>query len=328
MVAMPLWDLQAWAHEAAAVHSPILLFTSAEAGSGKTTGVELNKFLVPRGLSTVGISEAALFRAIEMYEPTIAVDEADTILVENEALRAVINSGWTRGSGVLRCVGESNTPHLFPTFSPKILGSKGLKFPDTVLSRSIIIEMKRRKASEKVEHFDARDDEGLAGLRRQALRWTIDNAEALRTARPEMPAGFENRLGDNWRLMFAIADLAGGEWPERAREAAVVLSKRESASLGVQLLADIRDFFQGRADLLTEADRVWSANLVEVLIALDERPWADFKRGKGLTQAQLARLLRPSGVVSGSVRIGVTTHKGYYLHQFQDAFERYLADGT
>jgi hypothetical protein len=29
----------------------------------------------------------------------IIVDEADTMLIDNEPLRAVINSGWTRGSG-------------------------------------------------------------------------------------------------------------------------------------------------------------------------------------------------------------------------------------
>jgi hypothetical protein len=173
LLTIALWIMMAWVHQAAAVHSPILLFTSPEANSGKTTGLELVSFLAPRGLSMVGISEAALFRTIEMYEPTILVDEADTILVDNEALRAVINSGWTRGSGVLRCVGDSNTPHLFPTFAPKALASKGLKFPDTTISRCIIIRLKRRKKSERVERFKSKDDAGLGDLRRQAMRWAV-----------------------------------------------------------------------------------------------------------------------------------------------------------
>src|SRR5262249_25659741 len=141
---------------------------------------------------------------------TVIVDEADTAFVENEALRAVVNSGWTRGSGVLRCIGDANTPHLFPTFCPKAIGMKGRKLPDTTLSRCIIVEMKRKKPLDRAEHFEHVDDADLGELRRQCMRWSMDNAGMLRGVTSQMPAGFDNRLGDNWRLMFAIADLAGG----------------------------------------------------------------------------------------------------------------------
>jgi hypothetical protein len=203
LVTIALWILMAWVHQVAATHSPILLLWSAEPDSGKATTVDLVKFLAPRGLSSVGISEASLFRSIEMYAPTIIIDEADTVLVDNEPLRAVINSGWTRGSAVVRCVGDSNTPHPFPTFAPKVIGSKGLRFPDTTLSRSIIIKINRKKRSEKVEHFNALDDAELADLRRQLLRYAMDNGEVLKNAQrqTQMPVGFENRLGDNWRLL-------------------------------------------------------------------------------------------------------------------------------
>ena len=91
-VAVALWVLFAWVHDTAAVHSPILLATSAEANSGKTTLINVVRFLVPRSLVCAGISEAALFRVVEKYEPTIIVDEADVLLLENEPLRAVINA--------------------------------------------------------------------------------------------------------------------------------------------------------------------------------------------------------------------------------------------
>src|SRR6516225_7746919 len=101
-----LWIMMAWAHADAAIYSPILMTTSAEANSGKTTLLNLVGFLAPRSLSTVETTGAVLFRSIEKWSPTIIVDEADTMLVDNEPLRAVINSGWTRGSGVLRCDGD------------------------------------------------------------------------------------------------------------------------------------------------------------------------------------------------------------------------------
>jgi hypothetical protein len=322
VLTIALWVLMAWVHQAAATHSPVLLFTSPEANSGKTTALELIKLLVPHGLSSVGISEAALFRTIEMYDPTILVDEADAILVDNEALRAVVNSGWTRGSGVLRCVGDSNTPHLFPTFAPKVIASKGLKFPDTTLSRAIIISMKRRKKSEPVEHFNSEDDVGLGALRRQAMRWGADNAEGLKKAAPEMPPGFENRLGDNWRLLLAVADLAGGEFPEKAREAAATISQtRVDHSAGVRLLADVKVIFAAMG-----TDRLPSGTIVEALAALEDRPWAEWKSGKPITKNQLAHLLTPFAVVPGTIRIGDSTAKGYQLAHFREAFERYLGD--
>jgi hypothetical protein len=212
-----LWILMAWVHPGAAIYSPILLTTSAEANSGKTTLLNVIGFLVPRSLCTVGVTEAVLFRSIERWEPTIIVDEADTLLVHNEPLRTVINSGWTRGSGVPRCAGGVKTPHLFPTFCPKAIGMKGRKLPDTTMSRCIIIEIKRKKPSDRVEHFHHLDDPELANLRRRAQRWTMDNIATLKAAEPELPTGFDNRLGDNWRLMLAIADVAAGEWPDLAR---------------------------------------------------------------------------------------------------------------
>jgi putative DNA primase/helicase len=317
-----LWILLAWAHSEVAVHSPILLATSAEAGSGKTTLIDLIGLLAPRGLSCVGISEAALFRSIEQHGPTIVIDEADVALVDNEPLRAVVNSGWTRGSGVLRCVGDDKTPHLFPTFTPKVIGLKGLRLPDTTTSRCIIIELKRRKPTEAAERFRHIDDSNLADLRRQAMRWTADNTEALKAAAPEMPAGFDNRLGDNWQLLLAIADAAGGEWPELGRRGAIAIAKAldaNDASVSVRLLADIKAILEEQ-----RTDRIASARLVGLLGIMEDRPWPEWKGGKPLTQNGLARLLRSFGICPDTIRIGETTAKGYLLSQFKDAFDRYL----
>jgi hypothetical protein len=316
-----LWILMTWVHQEAAIHSPILLVTSAEANSGKTTLVNLIGFMVPRGLISVGISEAALYRAIELYEPVILVDEADTALIDNEALRGVVNSGWTRGQGVLRCIGDSNTPHLFPTFCPKVLGMKGRKLPDTTMSRCIVIELRRKKPAERAEHFDHTDDADLSNLRRHAMRWSMDNIGALKAVSPPMPPGFENRLGDNWRLLLAVADLAGGEWPELARQAAATVAKvAGDASIGVRLLTDIRRIFEERG-----VDRIASAELVSVLGEMEDGPWPEWKGGKPITQAGVARVLKPFGIVPDTIRISPDkTAKGYYLAGFQDAFERYL----
>ena len=248
------------------------------------------------------------------------------ILINNEALRAVINSGWTRGSCVPRCIGDEKTPHAFPTFCPKAIGMKGKRLPDTTLSRSIIIEMRRKKAGENIPaHFRSIDDAGLAELRRRALRWATDNGEKLEDAEPIMPPGFDNRLGDNWHLLLAIADSAGGEWPSKARTAGVRLSKvADVTSIGVQLLAAVKAAFDG-ADGLNPLERISSAELAETVGADASSPFSEWKGGKPITQAQLARALKPFRIAPEVIRLpGGGTIRGYVRSQFEDEWERYL----
>lgn len=206
---------------------------------------------------------------------------------------------------------------------------KGQRLPDTTMSRSIVIEMKRKKSSETVMHFRSIDDAGLAELRQRALRWANDNGEKLDGAEPDMPPGFDNRLGDNWSLLLAIADLAGDEWPTLARKAAAKLSDvAEASSTGVQLLADIRLIFDGPQDgfeKLEPLDAISSAELVRRLGADDGSRWHEFKGGKPLTQLQLARELKRFKIYPDRVTpLGQSQTRGYARAWFEDAWGRYL----
>src|SRR5262249_27863248 len=153
--------------------------------------------MVPRGVSSAEISAAALYRVIKKWNPTILVDEADTIFRQNDDLRQVVNGGWTRGQGVWRCHPDTLEPELFPTFAPKAISMKGLRLPDTTLSRSVVLMMKRKRRNEIVGDFMHQDDAELQNLRNQLARWAQDNMEKLRDARPVVPDGFQNRLAAN-----------------------------------------------------------------------------------------------------------------------------------
>ena len=163
---------------------------------------------------------------------------------DKTALRSVINSGHTRGQGVVRCVEPDHTPQLFKTFGPKAIGMVGRKLPATTLGRCIIVELRRRKNSEPVERFAHKDDAELEESRRRLLRWSTDNEDALQDAEPSMPDAFDNRRADNWRVMFAVADLAGEDWGEKARFAAAKLEgASDTSSIGVdyrQAYAELR----------------------------------------------------------------------------------------
>jgi putative DNA primase/helicase len=317
-----LWVIFSWVHAEAAIHSPILVVTSPEAECGKTTLLNLLGYLVRRALTSVGISAAVLYRSIEKWGPTLIIDEADAAFVQNEELRTVVNSGWTRGQGVLRCEGDEHEPRLFPTFCPKAIGLKGKKLPDTTASRAIVIELKRKLEREEVMDFRHIDDPGLQELRQKLRRYAMDNVGALQNANPKLPDGFANRVAGNWHLLLAIAETAGGEWPEKAREAAAGIAKLKAtldATIGLQLLADIRT-------ALGKKDCMFSATLIAILAADPEGPWAEYNRGKQITQKQVANRLKAYGIVSETLWINELSAKGYKRQSFEDVWRRYLPE--
>jgi hypothetical protein len=209
----------------------------------------------------------------------------------------------------------------FRTFCAKAIAGIG-RLPDTVADRAIIISLKRRMPSEPCERLrrSVADAEAMP-LRAMLTTWATANLDVLREAQPDIPGTLDDRAVDGWEVLIGLADVAGGEWPRRARVAALALScgdAREDESSGVRLLADIRAVFEDRG-----VDRLPSAEISRALGGLEEAPWGDL-RGKPLDPRGLARRLRPFGVRPTTIRIGEETAKGYTREHFGDAWGRYL----
>jgi Protein of unknown function (DUF3631) len=320
-VAMALWCLQAWAIDAAYV-SPFLMFTSPEMRCGKSTALSLLYRTSPRTVFASNISPASLFRYIDSCHPVLLIDEADTFARDDEQLRGILNSGHSRDTAfVIRCEGDDNTPKEFSTWSPKAIAAIG-KLAATLRDRAIILPMKRKKPGERVAKLRAQDGEPFVTLRRKAARWAGDNLEVLKAARPGPTETLNDRAQDNWELLFAIADLAGGDWPKLARNAALSLTgaEIEDATLKVQLLAAIKSVFEALA-----VDRVSSETLVAELVKDSDEPWAVYgKAGKPISQRQVASLLSEFKIKPNNMRLADGgQRKGYNLGWFKDAFERY-----
>jgi putative DNA primase/helicase len=319
-----LWIMLSWVHDEVATHSPILCITSAEPESGKSTLMGLIALLMHKCISSVEASEAAIYRAIKRWQPSFCFDEFDSVLANDDkvALRSIINSGHTRGSGVLRCVGDDSQPELFRTFAPKAIGMNGRRLPPPTLSRCNFVEMRRRKKDEQVAKFEHQDDSGLAELRSRARRWAIDNEETLRNSRPSIPEELQNRRADNWRLQLAIADLCDGAegYGERARAAAVrIEGKTDNSTKSVRALVAIKAIFQE-----VGSDAISSEDLISKMTRDEDSDWADWYRGKPITQAQLARLLKSYQIIPEQIRIGDNKQKrGYLRVRFLEAWERY-----
>ena len=301
--------------------SPRLGIRSPTKGCGKTTLLDVVAQLVLKPLSAANISASAVFRVVEAVQPVLLVDEADSFLSEQEELRGILNSGHRRGGSVLRVTGEDLEPRSFSTYGACAIALIGT-LPATLSDRSVLIDLTRRKPDEAIEPFRFDRVEHLAELRRKLARWITDNAEAAAATEPQMPALY-NRAADNWRGLLSIATVAGADWLARGHRAALAgadIDIDEGSRLEL-LLGDVRDIFAR-----LETDRIPSADLIEELVKIEPRPWAEYgKSGKPITQNKLARLLKQVGIAPEQIRFGVAdSRKGYQLHQFEDAFQRFL----
>lgn len=317
--AMALWAIHAHVHNAA-LHSPILAIVAPEKRCGKTTGLKLLSRLCPRALTTSNITPASVYRTVDEYQPTLLIDELETFLSVCPSFRGILNSCHDRELALVIRM-EGGQLRAFSTWAALAVAVIG-NLPETVADRSIIIRLERKRPDETVERLRPDNGDHLRGLGRRAALSAQEHMERLRGADPIIPAGLDDRAADNWRPLFAIADVAGGRWPELARKVAVMLSgnARVDESPGVIMLGDIRMVRNERG-----IDRViTTTDLLAALAAREDRPWPEWNGGSPITASQLARLLKPFGIRPTTIRIGTETAKGYRFADFDDAFARYL----
>ena len=313
-IVLSLWVLHAWTMDAGDI-SPLMVLVSPTKRCGKTSVLILIYFLTPRSELSSNITAPALFRYIEDVRPTLLIDEADSFAKDNEELRGILNSGHTKAAAnVIRNV--DHKPRRFSTWAPKAIATIGT-LADTLEDRAVVVRLQRKPPGATVERLGRRDNADFAALRSQAARWAADNFDKLADPDPKMPK-LNDRAADNWRPLLAIADLAGGTWPEEARRAACLLAgEQQDGAIGVELLRDIRSTFG-------DDDVIRSSDLVAKLTADAERPWAEWKHGRPLTQKQLAGLLAPFHIISLTVHPpGLPDGKGYRRIDFEEAWAAY-----
>jgi Protein of unknown function (DUF3631) len=331
-VAVALWDAHAHLIDCFDA-TPRLAFLSPEPGSGKSRALEIMETLVPNRMMAADASASVMFRAVSATEtrPTILFDEIDAVFGPgaggDEQLRAFINAGHRRGAGMWRCVGDGSnqTPQEFPSYCAVAMAGLG-SLPDTILTRSVIIRMRRRAPNERVESWRRRSHEPQGhALRERLATWATSVSQDVTGAVPVMPEGVTDRPADVWEPLLAVADAAGGHWPTRARSACLELvtaaRQDDKASLGIKLLTDLRDVFNG-------AERMPTAHILTSLNALDDSPWADIS-GRPLDARGLAKRLSEYVTTDGTpvkarnIKTGDGVVKGYYAADLTDAWTRY-----
>jgi hypothetical protein len=305
--------------------TPYLAVNSPEKQSGKTRLLEVLRLLVCGAWFTGRVTAAVLYRKVDTERPTLLLDESDAAFKGEEsyaeALRGVLNTGYRIRGATSGCVGQGAniTYKDFSTFCPKAIA--GLKtLPDTVADRSIPIRLKRARRGEVARFREREAQREASDIAAKLGMWCAASVQELREARPEIPARLSDRQADCCEPLIAIADLAGGDWPEAARKAIVRLCGEAQAgneSDSVRLLADIKGIFTGR-----EPGEIPSADLCEALAQIETSPWAEWSKGKPLSKVKLSRLLKPFEIYPAQIRSG--SARGYRLADFQEAFSLYL----
>jgi hypothetical protein len=325
--AVTLWiaatyALPAWAH------APRLVIRAPEKRCGKSRLLDVTEATCHHPLITVNVSPAAVYRSIGSDDtPTLLIDEADTIFTGdggNDDIRGLLNAGHQRNRPALRWDPNAHRLEEIPTFAMAALAGIG-QMPDTIEDRAVVIRMRRRAPGEAVAPYrHKRDARALGELAERLAVWVGRHLTALEHAEPTMP--LEDRAADTWEPLIAVADLAGADWPERARHAAKLLTDEHDettvASERIRLLADSRAAF---ADL----DAIPTSLLIDRLKADPEAPWASHG-GTGLTAMRLAALLREYDIRSATIRFPapIGQAKGYYRADFTDAWDRYVGPET
>jgi Protein of unknown function (DUF3631) len=325
--------------------APRLRVKSPQKRCGKTRFLEVSSWLAYNPLKTANISAAALVRSIGDDPPTIIFDEADAVFGKGlkgdekaEHLRGILNAGFDRNQPYTRWDVTTRSLEICETFALAIIAGIG-DLPDTIEDRSVPLILARKTKDESctvigphgpcqlVHKFRPRRDVGyLLGLRERLAAWVLPRADQIGAAEPGMPDGLNDRAEDVWEALIAVADLAGGLWPERARAAAVKLmadAETDGAdrSLGLRLLADLRDIFAG------SGGAAWlpTSDLVAGLCRVEESPWRTINHGNPIDANRLAMLLRPWDVRPQQIKTPPNTvTRGYYADSFRQVWARYL----
>jgi hypothetical protein len=303
---------------------------SPEKRCGKTTLLSVLAGMACNPVVASNITVGALFRAIDEAGPTLLIDEADTFMGANSAMRGILNAGNTRQTAfVLRLAsrrGRKEAPALegrgvsevvkFSCWCPKVIAMIG-KAPETLADRCIVVNMTRKLTTEKCAPLSEFDP---VPIRRALARWAQDNAEKVRQWPRQPTEILGDRASDTFEPLMVLAAMAGEGMEDELREAAVKLCGYENVQPeAASLLLDIMSVF-----LMRQTQKLFSRDLAAILKGKSGWVAYDVTSRKAVTELSIAVTLRKYGIKPTTIRIGSTVSKGYKWGDFRSALDHYV----
>jgi hypothetical protein len=309
--AVVLWAAATHAHQQFSTF-PRLAFLSPEPASGKTRALEITLQLCARPRMELDPTGPAVANVISLDHPTLGIDETDTIFGKSgsssakQQLRSILNSGYKAGATMTRKSGAGYVST--PVFGPVAFAGMG-NLPETLMTRSVVIRMRKRRKEESIEPYFSRVHAPLGAMLGNSLaQWGGIVAADLAGAWPELPDGIQDRAAECCEPLCAVADSAGGNWPETGRAALreIFLDVAEHAgpSPSQRVLADLMTVWPGNKASAS------SRALSDALRTLDGAPWHTLWPPESGPR-ELAALLSSHHVSPVKVKVGGKALQGY-----------------
>lgn len=195
------------------------IWLNADAGSGKSTVMDIIIQYAFNGLSNVGSTPAVIFRTIENNGSTLALDEFENMNGEDKSLiLTILKVGFKSGAIVSRCSEKNYEPVVFSAFSPKIFA--GISDIDNVLlTRCIKINMKMAKDKSSISDFDLNNPERkieTAKIKNELYIFGLKYADKISNYYNDsnlfsLEQDYTPREKDLWQPLMAIAKVVDDE---------------------------------------------------------------------------------------------------------------------
>lgn len=317
---LALWTMMTfvWPHFDAI---PYLVITSETKRSGKTRLSELLSFVASVPLNMAGMTAAAVYNSIKDLNPTMFIDEAETLSGESaEVMRSVLNVGYRKGQTIPRVYRGKVVQ--WPVYCPKAFILIGDVY-DTLRDRSIVVIMRRGAPADRFLYETAKIDGDDLRQRAADIMFAVKkDVVAAYEASPGLPF-LQDRDEEIWSPLFAIASILCPDRLDQLTRAAVDIATMKTAPKRKYTELELGEAEQEAtnaeyaerllADMLTVMGHhkvIYSADALDKLHALPTGPWRKF-RGQGLTAYDMGHLLeRFQGVKPRLIRTGSSKKAG------------------
>lgn len=284
--------------------SPRLAFLSDVPGSGKTTACRMCVKLSHNGVMGTSLTAPTFAITMARRRPTMGIDEFDGQIKGGRGssdLVNIVNIGYEDDGALwMRANGDE-----YNVYGPVVLAGLGevirvSRATQALKTRMLIIEM--APSNRPVETFRREHNPAAKAHNEEVANWIATVAEEIVLDYPEMPDGVNGRTAQLWEPLFAVANAAGGHWPESCRlafESFELGKSNEPAELPLRLrlARDLRIVFMGEAKLDT-------ATILGRLRALQGAPWAKLWPHKLSAAREMSKALGAS-VKPTKVRVEV-----------------------
>lgn len=242
---------------------PYLHF-KGEAGSGKTTMLEILEKVSFNGKLLTKATVSSMTEEVHLRNATLCIDEFEDFSrtsSSHDELSRFLNGGYNyRGSYTKKYRSYSKT---YSTYSPKAFGGTGSVNLDTLRSRMIAIQMQKKPETQTIRQFVEFEPETLS-----AIRLIHASAMAIPLHKSEEVISLSQRPLDN--LSLPISGNALNNRQLQLARPLLTISSLVNQSVGAQ--------DHVTQDLLTAIDRAWNvedsnANEAEQLLKLQLIAW-------------------------------------------------------